>query len=611
MKTMIDKPHPRILLSKGEEVQIQQAIDRDETWKKLHEAILEHCETILPLPPVERKFIGRRMLDTSREALRRIFYLAYAWRMTGEEKYFSRCEEEMLAVCRFSDWNPSLFLDVSEMTMAVSIGYDWLYPELSEESRSIIRDAIVSKGLTPSLDTEAMRWLKSNTNWNQVCNAGMTYGALAVAEDHPELAQSIIERALASIVLPMKEYKPDGAYPEGYMYWEYGTSFNVMFLSALESAFANDFGLSQMPGFLKTPEFRLHMTGSTGRAFNWGDSREEASLSTAMFWFARRTNDPTLLWAEKQHLLHDDYSKFIHAPDKGRLLPAVLVWGRGLRLDDVKAPEVTAWKGDGRNPVCLMRTSWTDPNAIFVGFKAGSPSINHGHMDIGSFVLDADGVRWASDFGMQDYESLESKGLKRLFDPAQDSQRWQVFRYNNHAHNTLTIDNQLQRAKGRAEIDEFSPQTDLMVAVSDLSNVYKSQLAGVKRGVAIVDKKYVVVRDELVAADKPATVRWTMLTTATPELADDHITLTQGGKKLTLKVACPAPFVMKTWPTEPTTDYDAPNPGTVLVGFELQLEPHQKQAVDVALIPELAGDSRIDFSELVDTMAKLNCELPR
>jgi hypothetical protein len=37
----------------------------------------------------------------------------------------------MLAAAAFSDWNPSHFLDVAEMTAALAIGYDWLYEEVS------------------------------------------------------------------------------------------------------------------------------------------------------------------------------------------------------------------------------------------------------------------------------------------------------------------------------------------------------------------------------------------------------------------------------------------------------------------------------------------------
>ena len=95
--------HPRILLLKGEEQQIQQSIAASATWKKMHEAILKESDRIIDLQPIERIQIGRRLLDKSREALRRIFHLSYAWRMTGDQKYFDRCEKEMLVISKFSD----------------------------------------------------------------------------------------------------------------------------------------------------------------------------------------------------------------------------------------------------------------------------------------------------------------------------------------------------------------------------------------------------------------------------------------------------------------------------------------------------------------------------
>ena len=573
--------HPRILLLKGEERRMVQSIANSATWKKMHEAILKESDNIIALPPVERIQIGRRLLDKSREALRRIFHLSYAWRMTGDQKYFDRCEKEMLAISKFTDWNPSHFLDVGEMTMAVAIGYDWLYPKLSAESKKTIRDAIVYKGIYPSLDPKYNSWLRVTNNWNQVCNAGMTFGALAVAEDHPGLAQNIIEGAIASIPLSMDEYKPDGAYPEGYGYWGYGTSFNVMFLSAIETAFKSDFGLNKTPGFLQTAGFLQNMTGVVGPSFNWGDAGQGGGLNPAMFWLAQKNNDPSQLWVEKGYLQRDDYSRFT----RDRLLPAIMIWGKDLPLEKVSEPKVKAWKGQGANPLAMMRTSWTDPNAIYLGFKAGSPSVNHGHMDVGSFIMEADGIRWASDFGMQDYESLESKGIQ-LFGRTQDAQRWSVFRLNNYVHNTLTIDSQLQQVKGYAKIDQFSDKPDFMYAASDISSVYENQLAAAKRGVAIVNQKFVVVRDELTAPNKPVTVRWTMLTSATPKLGKNIITLTKDGKKLVLKVNTNSKVTMKTWSTTPTTSYDAANPGTILVGFECEIPANTTKSLEVLLIPE-------------------------
>ncbi|MBL7968513.1 MAG: heparinase II/III family protein [Prolixibacteraceae bacterium] len=592
IETVKNLQHPRILLLKGEEQQIQQSIAASATWKKMHEAILKESDQIIGLPPIERIQIGRRLLDKSREALRRIFQLSYAWRMTGEQKYFDRCEKEMLAIAKFSDWNPSHFLDVAEMTMAVAIGYDWLFPKLSPESKKIISEAIISKGLNPSLDSKYNSWQRVTNNWNQVCNAGMTFGALAVAEDHSGLAENVIERAIASIPLAMEEYKPDGAYPEGYGYWGYGTSFNVMFLSAVETVFKSDFGLNKTPGFLQTSGFLQNMTGVTGPCFNWGDAGLGGSLNPTMFWLAQKNNDPSQLWVEKKYLERDDYSRFT----RDRLLPAIMIWGKNLPLEKIAEPKVKAWKGQGANPVALMRTSWTDPNAIYVGFKAGSPSVNHGHMDVGSFIMESDGIRWASDFGMQDYESIESKGIQ-LFGRTQDAQRWTVFRLTNRVHNTLTIDNQLQQVKGYAKIDRFSDNPKFTYAVSDISTVYENQLKSAVRGIAIVDGKFVVVSDELVAPDKPITVRWTMLTGATPTFGDKSITLTKDDKTLNLMVNTEAKVTMKTWSTTPTTTYDAPNPGTTLVGFEMQLKPGQKQAIQVLLVPGSVDAKDVKFEK--------------
>ena len=592
IQTVTDRHHPRILLLAGEERPIGQSIAQSAVWKKMHEAILKESDQIIDLPPVERIQIGRRLLDKSREALRRIFQLSYAWRMTGEQKYFDRCEKELLVISNFSDWNPSHFLDVAEMTMAVSIGYDWLYPSLSEKSKQIIREAIISKGLNPSFDDKYNSWLKVVNNWNQVCNAGMTYGALAVAENEPELAKTIIDRALNSIHLPMDEYKPDGAYPEGYGYWNYGTSFNVMFLSAIEKVFGSDFGLSHAPGFLLTSGFLQNMTGVTGQCYNWGDSGLSGNLSPAMFWFARRNNDSSQLWIEKSYLQRADYSDFTN----DRLLPAIMIWGQGTILEKISEPQVKAWKGQGANPVALMRTSWTDPNAIYLGLKTGSPSVNHAHMDVGSFVMEANGVRWASDFGMQAYESLESKGIA-LWGREQNAQRWTIFRLNNRAHNTLTINNQLQNVKGYAKIERFSDKPEFMFATTDLTSIYNSELQSAKRGVAIVNQSYVVVSDELETGNKPALVRWTILTTATPELKGKTIILTKDGKKLFLKIDSNLPVTLKTWSTTPTTDYDAQNPGTVLVGFEIKLEANAKKAFQVLLIPETNNEKSTGFTK--------------
>jgi len=588
--------HPRILMLGGEEVALKKSIASDKIWSKMQQAILDESDRMISLPPVERIQIGRRLLDKSREALRRIFFLSYAYRTTGDAKYLQRGEKEMLAIAAFSDWNPPHFLDVAEMTMAMSIGYDWLYSGISPASRAIIKEAIIKKGIEPSLDPKNNSWLKVEHNWNQVCNAGMTYGALAIYDDEPALAKQIINRSIETVVSSMKDMAPDGAYPEGYGYWGYGTSFNVLLISALDKAFGKDFGLSDKPGFLKTAGFLENMTGPTGKPFNFSDAGNGGEIEPAMFWFAKKNADPSLLWVERSRLLNEDPKKHV----RDRLLPAMMIWGSGLAIENVQPPKATMWVGRGKNPVALMRTSWTDSSAIFIGMKGGSGSVNHAHMDVGSFVMDALGVRWAMDFGAQEYESLESKGLD-IWGRGQNAQRWTVFRYENQAHNTLTINDQHQQVVGYAPITATSASPDHMYATTDLSEIYKGSLARAQRTIAIIDQKYVVISDTLQASDTAATIRWTLVTAATVTITGKNTAeLTKDGRRLLLSVtssgasgsgasssaAATGNLTMKTWPTDPPPNsYDAPNPGTIRVGFEVTVPAKSKASIVVSLMP--------------------------
>jgi hypothetical protein len=571
--------HPRLLLLKGQEKEILSTLKTDTCWAKIHQSILDACDAIIPLPALKRIKTGKRLLDVSREALRRIFYLSYAYRMTHQDKYLKRAEKELRAVALFSDWNPSHFLDVGEMTMAAAIGYDWLYNDLSGGTRSVIKDAILKNGINESLNPVNNSWLKNTNNWNQVCNAGIVYGAMATYEEHPDLSLQIINRAILVMDLPMGQYAPDGAYPEGYGYWEYGTTFNVMLISALETAFGKDFGLAEKVGFLKTPSYLEHMTGISGMPFNYSDCGAHPEFSPAMFWFARKTNNPSLLWTEKRQLLTG-------ANLKNRLLPGALIWGRNLRSNTITPPKTNTWVGRGVNPVALMRTSWTSPDAIFVGLKGGSPSLSHAHMDAGSFVMEANGVRWGIDLGMQDYESLESKKVD-LWNSRQDSQRWQVLRYNNLSHNTLTINNSLQDVKGSAKIISYSAKPMFQNTVVDLTSLYSDKVVKAIRGVAIVNKKYVLIRDDLESFSDSITVRWSMVTPALVKITGKNTAeLTKNGKKLLFEVDGPAHVEMKIWSTKPKASFDATNPGTCILGFEVKLPAHYKQFLNVLLIPK-------------------------
>ncbi|ODS81007.1 MAG: heparinase [Cytophagaceae bacterium SCN 52-12] len=576
--------HPRILIRKGDIESLRDGIPGSAIKSRIHHDILEACDAILKMPQLERELEGRRLLGKSRESLRRIFYLSYGYRMTGKQAYLKRAEEEILTVCHFSDWNPSHFLDVGEMTMSVAIGYDWLYDKLSEETRQLAREAIVEKGIKPSYNKDYNWFVKGTNNWNQVCHAGMVFGALAIAEFHPELSADVIQRAIEFVPNSMQFYAPDGAYPEGYMYWDYGTTFNVLLIDAIEKAFGEDFGLSRQEGFLETASYEQNMIGPSLLVHNWGDSGPGATLSPALFWFARKTNDPTLLWFQNK-IITDGKKRFTG----DRILPALLLWAGAMEVDRIGPPSEKVWTGQGKSPVGLMRTSWTDPEPVFVGFKAGSASVSHAHMDAGSFVIDAKGERWAMDFGMQNYHSLESRGVN-LWNMAQDSERWKVFRYNNFVHNTITVNDQLHNVKGYSKIERSSDQPDNMFFTTDLTEMFTPHIGKAKRAIGLQDKSRVVIRDEITTDRNGAKVRWSFLTPAKARIVgNDLVELTQNGKTMYLQFQSSAGLALKTWSTVSPNDYDADNGDTMIVGFEAELPANKTEYFDVIFSEKKEG----------------------
>lgn len=577
--------HPRIMLLKGEEKTLLKKIKKDPYWLRMHNDIIGEAGRIAELPLSERIVTGRRLLSVSRENLRRIFMLSYAYRMTGDKKFAARGEQELVNISGYTDWNPSHYLDVAEMTMAVAIGYDWLYDRLSPASRETIKKAILEKGLKTSQEKRYNSWLNAEHNWNQVCNAGITFGALATYEDHKELSVELINRAIESIKKPMKEYAPDGAYPEGIGYWSYGTSFNVMFLTAVQKVYNSDFGLvKDSPGFLGTGMYSQVMITPSFHTFNYADNGNRAGFNSTVFWFYSQTKDPALLYLQKKLFERDARKRFLG----DRLLPAVMIWGAGsdASLANPEVPRKLSWMGEGPTPVMAARSSWSDTTALYLGFKAGSPSVNHAHMDVGSFIFEADGIRWAVDFGAEDYNRLETRGVT-LWDRKETSQRWDVFRYQTKSHNTLAFNDKPQKVAGYAKIDAYAETANLIYAMSDLSELYKSQIPGVKRAVSMVDKRYAVIQDQLTCSSQFTKVRWNMLTEAerVTETGNNTLLLEKNGKKLYVKVESPVPVRFYNEDTTPTNTYDSPNSGNRFIGFEADLERSATQVIRVYLMP--------------------------
>ncbi len=589
--------HPRLLLTKGEEQTVRDAVRRNAEFQKIDSYIKAVCDSLLQEKPLVFKKEGKRLLAVSRLALIRLYYLSYTYRVTRDKKYLDRAEEELDAVCAFDNWNPSHFLDVGEMCMAVAIAYDWLYAGLSEQTKAHVREAILEKAFAPSYIKEYSWFLLRHNNWNAVCNAGLVYGALAIFEDAKEESIAIIERALQTNLLPLSTYAPHGNYPEGPGYWNYGTSFQVMLCAALESALGSDKGLSKAPGFMESAYYMLFAAGPSGSYFNYSDGGSELAASASMFWFADKLDDPTLIFQELKTIQKGVYTQRTKS-DEERMLPNALVFGRNLDISKIKTPSKHIFIGGGMTPVCLVRTSWDTEAAKYLGIKGGTAYDPHGHMDQGTFVYDVGTLRWAMDFGLQSYITLESRGVD-LWNMEQNSQRWDIFRYNNLNHNTLTINNQRHNVKGKAEIVETFDYGRELGAKVDITSVLNlgNELKSAIRKAVIVDEAFLKIEDVVETNAKPVDLRWNMVTPASAEIVGKNtIRLSQQGKTMLLKVQSDIPFELIIRPSEDPKaykcefgdykygDYNQRNKGTVMVGFDAKVPANTETKFTVTFI---------------------------
>lgn len=571
--------HPRLFLHDSELPAIKQAIATYPFLKQIYEGQFAIGEQLLNTPPDGYTIGGpeHTLLATSRDMEGRIFTLAGLYRLTGQKQFADRAIREMLAAASFPDWYPKHFLDTGEMTAALGVGYDWLYSVLTPEQRNTIEHAIATKGIDPWLDRinngEAAR--HEHNNWNQVCNGGEGIGALAIADVDPQRADSIIDYARLAIGDIMGLFAPDGGFEEGPGYWNYATSYNVLFIDALDSALGSDFGMAEMPGFAETGDYHIQSTGPTDLFANFSDAGMGIYPSFQMFWFAHRYNKSDYAVHERE-IVESGKLDLREARESSRFGIFLLIWAaRDAGMTGMHPlPLIESFQ---RIDQAYMRSDWHDPNAWYVAFKGGDAHASHGHLDLGTFILDADDQRWASDLGPDNY------GLPGYF----GRQRWSYYRLRTEGHNTLTIDAKNEDLDAKAPLTAVGATGKTLYAIADLDQAYKGKLTSWSRGVALLNKQRVLVQDEIVPAT-PVDIVWNFHTFADVKIAADgrRATLSRGGKTLEASILAPAAARFSPVSAQAPPP-NALNPGVTNLIISL---PHQSGAETIAVLFAKSGD---------------------
>lgn len=579
--------HPRLLCDaqgfKDLKAKVTTGRAQNKTLYKLHNEVLARAEKIVQTQ--------RKVADSHSGAsdhyvvVDNLLCCAYAYKLTGDPSYLAKVKTDIAKVSSWTKWDP-YGLAIGEISMAMGLAYDWLYYDLDLETRKTAHKAMIDKGIKPMYSNNNNITIVGN--WNQINLGGVSVASMAVYEKDKTLAVQQMEKAARGNLAGVTGiYSPNGNYSEGLGYWEYGGSFEVCYLSALEGVFGHTGGIKEVSGFMDSGEYAMYMHGTMNTAFSYNDGGPSTDpFLLTSWWFAAQKNNPDLIYCEKRRLDDPNDNSYKNTSITGsempyRLLAPMVVMLRNLDIDSrpVNAPTRQVWSGKGERPVVMVRRGWNfDSSDVFLGAVGGladtweTSTTAHGHMDAGSFVFEAEGVRWSDDIMRPGYTNW-SAALKaenpRIY-TAQEGLLWDTFHVSNLCHSTIvayandgTVKGKLHSSDyyvdGYASLVKTIDEGGRQGGTFDMSAPMKGQVKSARRTIELVDGTDLVVTDEITALDAlDCRLEWRMLSISSSEKVSDGVTLTNGNKSRKLTVtsssATVTPVYM-TWPTsKPTGD---------------------------------------------------------
>lgn len=524
--TELKVTHPRLLLSEDQLWDLKQKINADTMLSVWYDEVKRDAVEIMSLPPSKYDLRdGIRLLWVSNEMVRRVYTLAFLYRMEENAMYLERAWQELEACAAFPDWNPSHFLDVGEMCHAFAIGYDWLYHDLSEDQRSIIREALIDKGLNPYLEgSEAgnSRWVKNNQNWNFVVNGGVGIAALSLGIEEEEIFSKVISYVMENLPYAIRMYAPDGAWDEGAGYWGYGTRYLTYLMASLQSATGQLYGIPDAAGLAETCYFPIYMSGTGNKSYQFGDGGSRRVSDPAMFWLAEQYNKPVFgAW------------RYLHIA-RGGIKPGIfdLLWYKSEFSNTSGLEELPPDRYFRHVEVVSVRSSFKNKNGFMAGLKGRMESeLHHNDLDQGSFYMEALGETWAEELGSGHYNAPGYWQYSPLGD------RWNYYPKRAEGQNTLVINPSLeadQISDAQSGIISYNSQAEEVFAVTDFTDAYRDHARKVQRGLCLCDdRKTLMIQDEI-ELKEPGEIWWFMHTRAEITVRNNarQVILEKNGKKL-------------------------------------------------------------------------------
>jgi len=481
-----DKNHPRLYFDLKE---ADNYFKQFQTNSPRILTFLSECDSISnrPLPDYSRFNESRYIARSESEKL------AFAYVLTKNTTYANYAKGIIQQMIHWDNWvyeehKPlQIDLGVAGVGYILALCYDWLYPVLSKSERRAIEQAILKKALLPFQKiyaSKAERWANAHHNWRSVICGEMGVMALALAENVSDV-KAILNHAMDGVVAVLSYGGIDGDWHEGVSYWGYGIGQATMFAEAMYHVSKGSVNLYDLPFLKKTANFGFYMRTPAGNCFNFSDCDIHPPCPWLMALFASHYQNPYWQWSAEKDLGHSIQDLLFFKANLLSKKPNNLELGKF--FSGIQA--------------ATMRSSWEN-DAIFIGFKSGETAVNHSHLDLNSFIIEAYGKPLLID--VNDWPYAHYLGF---FDV--QNQRWDFESNHTIAHNTLLVDGQGQNYgdKFRGRIINFVSTENFQYVVGQADSAYGNLLNSFHRYIALIENQFMVIVDD-VCATEPRKLEW-------------------------------------------------------------------------------------------------------
>lgn len=565
----VKRERPRVFLNAAGLASLKARLATDPVSAALAKNVEKTGEVWLSKYPLQQK--RGEGGGVGAEGLHRFLSFGLMDFISGDPKWKDRMPSELEALAEFTNWKPDEGHDCSEFVFAVALGYDWFRSTLNDEKARKVRTALIQLGmdaLKAHLEHEPMpittkrpepgqKLEPSNapapkkpeeklpkTSEEMVMASALLVAAISILDEESAVAAQAANAAAKVLGEGLTQFAPDGIWTEGLSRGEQVLDALAILSMTLRSATGSDYGITTVEGLPQTQWARLLLNGPAG-VFNYSSFEGNGFTKP---WIST--------WLKMNHgnLGVSSFTVGAAASDQSGGLNQA---GQLVFMSPYTTGSATPANFDyviASAQVGAMRSAWHDNKALFLGFKGGDNELPGSQLDLGTFVLDAGGQRWAAELGTF---SAQGRPLN-----LRDTKRFERYRDNTLGQNVLRFaglpeeadkKDDKKKAPGspdlphnqsvtaKAPIVAFSSTPELGVAVVDLSDAYSNRVRSYKRGYMLNrgPSPYAMIQDEL-EIKGTASPEWIMHTKAEVTASGKKATLKLGNNIMTATLLSPA-----------------------------------------------------------------------